>query len=134
MPKPITITLNKIIEKNPCRDGLRRLLKLKGKPKDYAGDDVEFPMADILDSNILDDAIWAMRCLPEHATMWRKFAIWCGNSALQVKYEQENAAYVAFWSSKFACGKAETSSQFFSEKDRQTQKLRDILNAGCWVD
>ena len=131
---PITITLNQIIAKKPCQNGLERLLKIKGKPIDYAGDDVEFPMADILKSNILDDAIWAMRCLPEHAQIWRKFAIWCGRKEWQVKFEQQNAAYVAFWCAKYATGKMETTSQFLNERERQAEKLRQILNLGYWED
>ena len=130
----IMITLNKIIAKKPCRDGLKRLLRMKGKPVDYAGDDVEFPMADILNSNILDDAIWAMRCLPEYAQMWRKFAIWCGNYELQIKFEQQNAAYVAFLCAKYACGKMENAAQMMTEKGRQTEKLRQILTLGHWED
>ena len=131
---PITITLNQIIAKKPCKSGLQRLLKIKGKPADYAGDDVEFPMSDILKSNILDDAIWAMRCLPEHAQMWRKFAIWCGRTEWQVKFEQQNAAYVAFWCAKYATGKMETISQFLNERERQAEKLRQILTLGYWED
>lgn len=131
---PIMITLNKIMRENPCRDGVIRLLKMQGKSLDYEGDDVEFPMSDILKSNILDDAIWAMRCLPEHAQIWRKFALWCGNKDLQVKFEQKNAAYVAFWCARYVCGKAETSVQMLTEKDRQAEKLRQILDAGYWID
>lgn len=131
---PIMITLNKIMDKNPCKDGVNRLLKMQCKPLDYEGDDVEFPMSDILKSNILDDAIWAMRCLPEHALIWRKFALWCGNKDLQVKFEKKNAAYVAFWVAKYACGRIESASEMISEKEKQTEKLRQILDAGCWID
>lgn len=131
---PIMITLNRILDKNPCKDGVNRLLKMQGKPLDYEGDDIEFPMSDILKSNILDDAIWAMRCLQEHAQIWRKFALWCGNKDLQVKFEQKNAAYVAFWCAKYQCGRAVSSTQMLNEKERQTEKLRQILDAGCWID
>lgn len=130
----ITITLNKILSRRCCKDGLRRLLVLLGKPMDYAGDDVEFPMALILESNVLDDAIWAMRCLPEHAMLWRRFAIWCGVEAQSIEFEQKNAAYVAFWGARYACGRAASSTQFLMEKEKQTEKLRRVLAAGCWVD
>ena len=62
-------------------------------------------MSDILNSNIIDDAIWAMRCIPEHAQIWRKFAIWCGIDEKKIKVEQKNAADIAFWGAKYACGK-----------------------------
>jgi hypothetical protein len=91
-------------------------------------------MADILSSNIIDDAIWAMRCLPEHAQLWRKFAIWCGNTELQVKFEQRNSAHIAFWCSKYACGKIESGIDMLNEKNRQSEKLQQILTAGEWVD
>jgi len=72
--------------------------------------------------------------LPEYAQLWRKFAIWCGNKDLQVRHEKQNAAYVAFWCAKYACGKIESAGEMLSEKQRQAEKLRQILTLGEWVD
>jgi len=129
MPE-ITITLNQILAKRHCKDGLNRLLKVLGKPEGYVGDDVEFPMSKILDSNVLDDAIWAMRCRPEYAQLWRKFALWCGSKETQEGHE----AHGALLSARFACGRLSTSRQVIAEKERQEAKLRQILTAGEWVE
>ena len=123
----ITITLNKIMAHNPCKDGINRLLKLKGKPSWYQGDDIEFPMSNILDSNILEDCLWAMRCLPEHASLWRKFALWCGST--DVKHEQCSAAMDAYWSAKFATGRIDCAMEVLTVRDEQAEKLRQILTA-----
>ena len=71
---PIKITLNQIKLCSPCESGWKKLLAAQGKKK---ADDIAFPMSDILDSNGLDDCIWAMECLPEHNNLWRKYAVWC---------------------------------------------------------
>lgn len=68
----ITITLNKIKAHDPCQDGWKTLLASKGKTK---ADNVEFPLIDVLDSNGLDDALWCLRCLPEHNDKWRLLAV-----------------------------------------------------------
>jgi hypothetical protein len=70
----ITITLEKIKSHNPCESGWEKLLASKGSNADMS---VEFPVTDILDSNDLDDTLWALRCLPEHSNLWRKYAVWC---------------------------------------------------------
>ena len=69
----ITITLNKIRAHGPCESGWKKLLKAKAG----VGMDEEFPLSDVLDSNGLDDALWCLRCLPEHDKTWRLFAVWC---------------------------------------------------------
>ena len=70
---PIQITLNQIKAHSPCESGWKKLLAAQGKTK---ADDVPFPMANILDSNGLNDFLWAIRCLPEHNNLWRKYAVW----------------------------------------------------------
>ena len=69
----ITITLNKIRAHSPCESGWKKLLKAKAG----VGMDAEFPLSDVLDSNGLDDTLWCMRCLPEHESLWRLYAVWC---------------------------------------------------------
>ena len=54
----ITTTLNKIREHSPCADGWSKLLKHLNKTE---ADDEPLPFAVILESNGLDDALWAMR-------------------------------------------------------------------------
>ncbi|QZI93141.1 hypothetical protein SIPHO049v1_p0016 [Vibrio phage PS14A.1] len=71
----ITITLNQIKSENHLIEGWKKVLKANGGAS--ADIDKPFPMSSILDSNGLDDTIWCMRCLPEHAELWIEFACWC---------------------------------------------------------
>lgn len=91
----ITITLNKIKANNPCDKGWENILKGRGKA---APDDEEFPLSEAFQSNSLEDVIWALRCLPEHDRLWRKFAVWC---ARQFQYyltdERSLAALDVAW-------------------------------------
>lgn len=65
-------TLNKIREHSPCCEGWRRLLTYLGKTK---ADDEPLSFKSILDSNDLDDAIWALRSID--APEVRLFAVRC---------------------------------------------------------
>jgi len=70
----ITISLNQIRAQSPCESGWKKVLVSKGGTS--ADMDAQFPLADILESNGLDDTLWCLRCLPEHDNLWRKFAVW----------------------------------------------------------
>lgn len=65
-------TLNKLREHSPCCEGWRRLLTYLGKTK---ADDEPLSFKSILDSNGLDDAIWALRSID--APEARLFAVRC---------------------------------------------------------
>lgn len=65
-------TLNRIESHNPCSGGWRTLLKALGKTK---ADDDPLPMSFILQSNGLDDALWALRCLEGADRGIRLFAV-----------------------------------------------------------
>ena len=69
----IYTTLNRIREHKPCADGWRKLLTHLGKNDPYA------PLAysTILESNGLDDALWCLRAEPQHASIWRMYAVRC---------------------------------------------------------
>lgn len=71
----IQITLQKIKDSDPCTDGWKKVLKARGGISANYGE--EFPLSLILESNDLDDTLWATRCLPEHSSLWRKYAVWC---------------------------------------------------------
>lgn len=65
-------TLNKIREHSPCRDGWGTLLASLGKTR---ADDEPLSFKTILESNGLDDAIWALRSID--APEVRLFAVRC---------------------------------------------------------
>jgi len=66
------ITLAKIKEHNPCIDGWEQILAAQGPDLDR-----EWPLVEAFDSNGLEHVLWALRCLPEHSRLWRKYAVWC---------------------------------------------------------
>ena len=53
-------TLNKIKEHLPCEDGWKKLLTFLNKTE---ADDEELSLLTILESNGLDDALWALRAV-----------------------------------------------------------------------
>jgi hypothetical protein len=70
----MTTTLARIKEHYPCTDSWRKLLKHLGKTE---ADDEALPYAVILESNGLDDALWACRAEPRYDREWRLYAVWC---------------------------------------------------------
>lgn len=66
-------TLRRIREYVPCSEGWEQLLKYLGKTK---ADDEPLPLLSILDSNGLDDAIWALRAIDDCPEI-RLFAVRC---------------------------------------------------------
>jgi hypothetical protein len=67
-------TLNAIAAHEPCEDGWAELLAALGKT---CADDAPLSLCAILDSNGLDDAIWALRTITGHDREIRLFAVWC---------------------------------------------------------
>jgi len=70
----IVTTLNKIRAHHPCADGWAKLLAGLGKTK---ADDEPLPLVRVLEINGLDDALWCLRVAPEHANLWRHYAVDC---------------------------------------------------------
>ena len=69
----ITLSLNEIRVKRPCKSGWEKLLK----SKQNTHWEEQFPLSDIIDSNGLNDTLWCLRVRPEHSNLWRKYAVWC---------------------------------------------------------
>ena len=66
-------TLNRIREHKPCQHGWENLLNSLGKTKP---DDEPLPLAHILESNDIADAIWALRAIDDCPEI-RLFAVRC---------------------------------------------------------
>lgn len=134
----ITITLNKIKSHNPCEEGWLAILAGQGKTE--AGpDDVEFPLAAALESNSLDDVLWAMRCLPEHNSLWRKYAVWCARQVQHLMTDSRSVAAldVAWRHSEGQATDEELATAGAAARAAgaaQKAKLKQILEAGEWVD
>ncbi|HET9109059.1 MAG TPA: hypothetical protein VFN79_17925 [Steroidobacteraceae bacterium] len=67
-------TLNAIRAHNPCSDGWRKLLAHLGK---IEADDAPLSLLTILDSNGIDDALWALRAVEGYDREKRLYAVWC---------------------------------------------------------
>ena len=157
----ITTTLNKIRKHLPCKEGWEQLLANLGKTK---ADDEPLPLTTILDSNGLDDCLWALRTVPDHDSLWRKYAVWCTRQvehlitdersklALDVAWRHSNgeatdedldaagvaagvAARDAAWdAARAAAGVAARAAAWDAAWAAQESKLRDILNSGTWSE
>jgi len=74
-------TLQLCKDNDACRDGYKTLKK--SLPKGHKKTDL-IPLAHIIKSNGLDDALWALRATVESSDyLARKFAIWCARECLQ---------------------------------------------------
>lgn len=74
MSGPICVTLNAINVGQMPAGGGARLLAYLGKT---APDDEPLPLVTILDSNGLEDALWALRTVTGEDARIRRYAVWC---------------------------------------------------------
>ncbi len=79
-------TLNKIRKHDPCSDGWAKLLKHLGKSK---ADDEPVSIITILDSNGVDDALWALRAVEGRDREIRLMACEFAEAVLPI-FEQAN--------------------------------------------
>jgi hypothetical protein len=85
----ICTTLNAIRAHDPCVDGWAKLLAHLGKT---GPDDEPLPLVVILDSNGLDDALWALRAVTCEDARIRRYAVWC---ARQVQHLMDDPRSLA---------------------------------------
>ena len=124
----ITVSLNEIRARSPCEDGWRKVLQSKGGTS--ADMDAKFPLSDIIDSNGIDDALWTLRCRPEHSRLWRKFAVW---AARQVEHliddeRSRNALDVAWRHSDGAA----TDEELAAARRAARGAARDAARDAAW--
>ncbi len=75
----LTTTLNKIRGHSPCVGGWEKLMQSLGKTK---ADDEVLTLEYILESNGLDDALWALRAVDGYQNAMRLYACYCAKRAL----------------------------------------------------
>ena len=125
-------TLNKIRECGPCTDGWQKLLSHLNKT---SADDEPLPFSVIVESNGLDDALWAMRSAPEYDREWRLFAVWCARQVQHLMKDKRSidALDVA---ARFANGEAtheELSAAWDAALAAAWDAARAAARAAAWA-
>lgn len=89
----IYTTLNRIREHRPCDGGWKRLVRHLGTdfPKD-----APFPLVEILNAEGegLDDCLWALRAEPQHAKLYRLYAVRRARSAQHLMKDPRSIAAI----------------------------------------
>ena len=90
----IHTTLNSIRKHNPCANGWAKLLAYLSKT---GPDDEPLPLVTILDSNGLNDAMWALRAVTGEDARIRRYGVWCARQVqhLMTDHRSVNALDVA---------------------------------------
>jgi hypothetical protein len=127
MTYPITTTLKALRQAGACYDGYNKLVcSLSGNEYDEERESYvrfkhteEIPLAFVLESNGLDDALWALRASNISDRDARLFAVWCARQVQHSMVDERsiNAIDVA---EKFANGEA-------------TREELDAARAAAWA-
>lgn len=122
-------TLNKIREHSPCREGWEKLLTSLGKTK---ADDEPLSFKTILESNGLEDAIWALRSIDTPEV--RIFAVRCVRQ-IQHLISDERSLNALDVSEMYAVGTA-TSEEISAARDAAWEAAREAAweaaRAAAW--
>ena len=123
-------TLNKIREHSPCREGWEKLLTSLGKTK---ADDEPLSFKTILDSNGLDDAIWALRSID--APEVRIFAVRCVRQ-IQHLLTDERSLSALDVAEAYTVGQAteeELSAALEAAREAARDAAWDAARAAAWA-
>lgn len=85
----IYTTLNRISSHSPSADFWTKLLKNLDKTQ---ADDDPLPLLTVLESNGLDDAIWAIRAIDNPQQLAGKFALQCAKEAQHLMTDRRSIA------------------------------------------
>jgi hypothetical protein len=134
-----TTTLNAIREHQPCAGGWEKLLRHLGKTQ---ADDEPLSLLTILESNGIDDALWALRCVEGHDREMRLYAVWC---ARQVQHLMTDPCSLAALdvAERYANGEATEEelgaaadaawdAEWDAARDAAWAAARDAARAAAW--
>ena len=120
-------TLNAIRKHSPCADGWEKLLRHLGKTK---ADDDPLPILTVLESNGLDDAIWAMRTVEGSDREIRLFAVWCAHQ-VQHLMTDSRSSHALDVAERFANGLA-SETDLHAAWDAARDAARAAARAAAW--
>mgnify|MGYP000963485581 CR=1 FL=1 len=125
-------TLNEIRAHSPCADGWRKLLTHMGKS---AADDELLPIATVLDSNGLDDALWCLRAVTGHDREIRLYAVWCARQVAHMMTDQRSigALKVAEHYANGLASKKELAAAWAAAGDSGGAATGDALWSAAWA-
>lgn len=125
-------TLNKLRQHNSCTFGWKQLLKHLRKT-DY--DDEPLSITTILDSNGLNDALWALRAVEGHDREIRLFAVWCARQVEHLMTDQRSrdALNVAERHASADATDAELKAARAAAKAAAKAAASDEAKAAAWV-
>ena len=124
----IFTTLNRIRAHAPCADVWRKLLAHLGKTR---ADDAPLALETILDSNGLDDALWCLRAEPQHANLWRLYAVRCARRVQHLMTDPRSIAALDV-AERHALGKA-TDAELSAALDAAWAAADAALDAAAWA-
>ena len=116
----IYTTLNRIREHEPCADGWRKLLKYLGKT---GPDDAPLAYIVILDAVGLDDALWCLSVEPQHASIWRMYAVRCARRVQHLMTDERSLQ---------ALDVAERHARGLAT-DEESDAARDAAKGAAWA-
>ena len=90
----------------------------------------KIPLLQILESNGLDDALWALRCGPGCDRDARLFAVWCARQVQCLMTDKRSVAALDV-AERFANGQA-TENELAAARDAARYAARDAARAKTW--
>ena len=117
---PLTTTLNRIKACDPCDHGWQAGLQAAGKTEP---DDELLSYEQILDAAGLDKALWCCRAEPQHANLWRRYAVWCARQVQHLMTDERSIAALDV-AERHANGEA---------TDQELAAARDAARAAAWA-
>jgi hypothetical protein len=84
---PLTTTLKRIHDCNPCITGWEAGLAAAGKS---IPDDEPITFEQIVSAVGIKNALWCCRAEPQHSKLWQRYAIWCANQVRHLMTDQRS--------------------------------------------
>ena len=132
------VTLKSLREARACHEGYNKVVRaLQDRP--FTADDAHretyirfahkepIPIVDILKSNGLDDALWALRCVKGHDRDLRLYAVWCARQVEHLMKDQRsrNALDVAERHANGLATDEELDAAWAAARDAAQEAARD---------